>query len=182
MSRYLRNYSGQVFFFTVVTDQRQPILTTDLGRRVLRGAIQETRGNLPFESIAWVLLPDHLHTIWELPESDTDYSTRWRLIKTAFTKTWRRLGGSVTRLSQSRQRRGERGVWQRRFFEHTCRDERDFQRCFDYIHVNPLKHNLVERVSDWPLSTFHRYVEQGIYSPSWGSANEWYGDEFQLFE
>jgi putative transposase len=128
MSRYRRNHIGRVFFFTVVTDRRRPILTSDLGRRALREAIAETRRSLPFEVTAIVLLPDHLHVIWELPRCDADYSTRWRLIKTHFTKTWRRHGGSLTHRSESRRKRGEHGVWQRRFFEHTCRDESDLKR------------------------------------------------------
>ena len=127
MSRYRRNRIGQVFFFTVVTDQRRPILTTDLGRRALREAISRTQRTMSFNIVAIVLLPNHLHTIWELPLGDTDYSTRWRLIKTTFTKIWRSHGGSTASRSSSRVKRGEQGVWQRRFFEHTCRDERDLK-------------------------------------------------------
>ncbi len=182
MSRYRRNRIGQVFFFTVVTDQRRPILTTDLGRQALREAISETQQKMAFDVVSVVLLPDHLHTIWELPRGETDYSTRWRLIKTAFTKIWRRHGGSTTLRSSSRKKRGEQGVWQRRFFEHTCRDERDLKRCIDYIHVNPLKHGLVDRVRDWPWSSFHRYVNEGEYPVQWGDAFEWHGDEFKQFE
>ena len=182
MSRYRRNRFGQTFFFTVVTDQRQPILTTDLGRQTLREAIIEVRQDLAFKTVAIVLLPDHIHTIWELPQGDTDYSTRWQLIKTAFTKKWKRQGGALVPLSASRKKRGEQGVWQRRFFEHTCQDDFDLKRCTDYLHVNPLKHGLVERVCDWPWSSFHRYVAQGEYTKEWGSANEWFGDEFRHFE
>ncbi|WP_423838994.1 REP-associated tyrosine transposase, partial [Symmachiella dynata] len=87
-----------------------------------------------------------------------------------------------TGISPSRAKRGEQGVWQRRFFEHTCRDEADLKRCIDYVHINPLKHGLVERVQDWPWSSFHRYVKQGEYPAEWGNAAEWYGDEFALFE
>jgi putative transposase len=76
----------------------------------------------------------------------------------------------------------ERSVWQRRFFEHTVRDERDLRRCVDYVHVNPLKHGLVDRVPDWPWSSFHRYVRLGEYSSDWGSSNDWYGDEFANYE
>ncbi|MCA9110668.1 MAG: transposase [Planctomycetaceae bacterium] len=182
MSQYRRNREGRVYFFTVVTDRRRPLLTSDLGRRALREAISETRLSLPFDITAIVLLPDHLHAVWELPEGDTDYSTRWRLIKTRFTKLWRQHGGVVTQRSESRRKRGEHSVWQRRFFEHTRRDERDLKRCIDYVHVNPLKHGLVVRVQDWPWSSFHRYVAAGEYPINWGSANEWYGDEFQHFE
>ena len=182
MSNYRRNRHGQTYFFTVVTDHRRPILTTELGRSALRKAIRETRQETPFNILAIVLLPDHLHTIWEMPHGDTDYSTRWKTIKTRFTKIWRKRGGSTNPRSQSRQIRGEHGVWQRRFFEHTCRDEEDLNRCIDYVHVNPLRHGLVDRVSDWPWSSFHRYVKIGSYSVDWGGACEWYGDEFDLYE
>ena len=182
MSIYRRNREGQIYFFTVVTDQRQPILTTELGRRSLRTAITTVMETSPFRIVAIVLLPDHLHTIWELPRGDSDYSTRWKKIKSTFTKQWRRLGGSTTPLSRSRVKRGEHGVWQRRFFEHTCRDDEDLKRCVDYIHINPVKHHLVERVRDWPWSTFPRFVKQGEYPIDWGNVDEWYGDEFTAFE
>lgn len=173
MSNYRRSRVGRTFFFTVVTDRRRPILTTDLGRSALREAMRTTREDLPFRIIAIAILPDHLHAIWELPPDDADYSNRWRVIKASFTKLWRRAGGSTTIRSVSRQKRGEQGVWQRRFFEHVCRDERDLKRCVDYVHVNPLKHGLVERVCDWPWSSFHRYGRLGEYGPSWGSEDAW---------
>ena len=182
MSNYRRSREGQVFFFTVVTDQRCPILTTDVGRACLRESINEVRTELPFDMIAFVLLPDNLHTVWELPRGDQDYSTRWRMIKTRFTKKWRNQGGTSTQRSTSRIKRGEQGIWQRRFFEHTCRDEEDLKRCLDYLHINPLKHGLVEKVSDWSWSTFHRYVREGEYPPDWGSVAEWHGNEFKAFE
>lgn len=165
-----------------MTDGRRPILTTDLGRKLLRLAFTEVRSDNPFRIVAIALLPDHLHTIWELPAHDHDYSMRWRKIKSIFTRKWRINGGQTVRPSLSRVKRGEHGVWQRRFFEHTCRDETDLKRCLDDVHVNPLKHGLVERVRDWPWSTFHRYVREGEYSIDWGNAAEWYGDEFNAFE
>ncbi len=168
-----------MFFFTVVTYDRQPILTTDLGRWALRGAIQTVREEHPFRLVAIVLLPDHLHTIWELPEDDRDYSTRWRLIKSRFTRLWLGAGGADGLIPASRRRKAERVVWQRRFHEHTCRDEDDLKRCLDYTHVNPVKHHLVERVIDWPWSSFHRYVQQGAYTSDWGGDLDWYGDEFR---
>jgi len=182
MSKYRRNHIGQTYFFTVATDQRQRILITDLGRRSLRESLDKVRQELAFDVVAIVLLPDHLHTVLELPHGDTDFSTRWKRIKTIFTKTWLRHGGATKLRSESRQKRGEHGVWQRRFFEHTCRDQRDLKRCVDYVHVNPLKHGLVERVSDWSWSSFHRYVAAGEYSVDWGSSSEWHGDEFKHFE
>ncbi len=182
MSRYRRSRMGQVYFFTVVTDHRQPILTTELGRRALRESIHKVRNEFPFEITAIVLLPDHLHAVWTMPRGDADYSTRWRLIKTAFTRIWQQEAGTVANRSHSRRRKGEQAVWQRRFFEHTCRDDEDLKRCVDYTHVNPLKHQLVGRVRDWPWSSFHRYVAAGEYSMEWGSADEWHGDEFRHFE
>ncbi|PQO46647.1 REP-associated tyrosine transposase [Blastopirellula marina] len=182
MSKYRRSRIGSVFFFTVVTYQRRPILTTSLGRYCLREAFRETRSVHPLQVDAIVILPDHLHAIWTLPDNDNDYSLRWRKIKASFTKQWRKSGGLAETCNPSRIDKGEHGVWQRRFYEHTCRDEDDVRRCIDYVHVNPLKHGLVDRVCDWPWSTFHRYVRQGVYGRSWGNANVWYGDEFRDFE
>ena len=178
MRRYLRSHSGQVYFFTLVTHERRQILTTERGRKSLREAIQCVRRDHPFEITAIVLLPDHLHAVLELPRGDRNYSTRWRLIKSQFTQRWRESGGTEGDLSKSRQQKGERGIWQRRFYEHTCRDEDDLKRCVDYVHVNPLKHGLVRKVHEWPWSSFHRYVTLGEYPQHWGSANDWYGDEF----
>ena len=113
-----------------------------------------------------MVLPDHLHCVIELPEGDVDFSLRWRLIKSDFSK---RLPSSERR-SDVRIARGERGIWQRRFWEHLVRDERDFAAHMDYVHINPLKHGLVERVVDWPYSTFHRCVEAGMYAKDWGVA------------
>ena len=129
MRRYLRSHSGQVYFFTLVTHERRPILTSDMGRSALREAIWHVRQDHPFRITAIVLLPDHLHAVLELPDGDSDYSTRWRLIKSQFTRRWRETGGMEGDTSQSRQQKGERGVWQRRFYEHTCRDENDLKRC-----------------------------------------------------
>ncbi len=182
MSRYIRFREGQVYFFTVVTHRRRPILTTDLGRHALRDAIQEVRLAVPFEMTAVVLLPDHLHAVWTMPPGDTDYSARWRLIKTAFPKNWQRETGTGAVRSASRRRKGEQEIWQRRFFEHVCRDDDDLRRCVDYTHVNPLKHGLVQRVCDWPSPSFHRYVTAGVYAREWGSADVWHGDEFRHFE
>ncbi|WP_435016096.1 REP-associated tyrosine transposase [Tundrisphaera sp. TA3] len=179
MRRYLRSRFGRVFFFTVVTQDRRAILTTDLGRAALRAAFQAVRADHPFQIIAIVLLADHLHTVWELPERDTDYSTRWRLIKARFTRLWLESECDAGWVSPSRSRKHERGVWQRRFYEHTCRDELDLKRCVDYIHINPVKHGLVGRVIDWPWSSFHRYIRLGEYPSTWGGDDAWFGDEFR---
>jgi putative transposase len=115
-----------------------------------------------------VVLPDHLHAIWSLPENDLDFATRWRLIKSALSRTLPR----DERISASRASKGERGIWQRRYWEHTLRDERDFARHVDYIHFNPVKHGHVARVRDWPYSSFHRMVRRGVYPNDWaGDAN-----------
>lgn len=182
MRHYIRSRAGQVFFFTVVTHERREILTTDLGRTALRTAIRTVRADHPFRITAVVLLPDHLHTVWELPADDADYSLRWRLIKSYFTQLWTGQGGEEGHAGGSRKRKGERAVWQRRFYEHACRDDNDLKRCIDYVHVNPLKHRLVDRVIDWPWSSFHRYVRLGAYSSKWGSCDAWYGDEFKHAE
>jgi putative transposase len=117
-----------------------------------------------------VLLPDHLHTIWTLPVGEVDYPGRWGAIKEAFTRAHLASGGCEGLASSSRRRHRERGVWQRRFWERTVRDEDDFVRCLDYIHWNPVKHGLVARPKDYPWSSFHGYVESGAYDPDWGSA------------
>ncbi len=140
------------------------------------------RRKRPFRIDAIVLLPDHLHAVWSLPEGESDYSTRWQLIKRRFTKEYLKTGGVEAVRSASRLAKGERSVWQRRFFEHTVRDEADMKRCVDYVHVNPLKHGLVARVREWPWSSFHRYVRLGEYSIDWGDASIWYGDEWKDYE
>ena len=182
MRRYVRSRSGRVFFFTVVTHERRAILTTDRGRAALRLAIQAVQAERPLQVVAIVLLPDHLHTVWELPADDSDYSVRWRLIKSGFTRRWIESEGDEGSVGPSRKRKAERGVWQRRFYEHTCRDEADLKRCVDYLHINPLKHRLVSRVMDWPWSSFHRYVRLGEYPRDWGGNEQWYGDEFRRME
>lgn len=182
MRHFRRNRDGSVFFFTLVTHERRPILTSDLGRLALRTAVQTVREEHPLYITAIVLLPDHLHAVLELPHGDSDYSKRWRLIKSKFTRIWREHGGLEGDITQSRQRKGERGLWQRRFYEHTCRDDDDLKRCVDYCHVNPLKHGLVEKVADWPWSSFHRYLKLGEYTKEWGSCSEWYGNEFKYAE
>jgi putative transposase len=183
MTDYRRwRVSGGTYFFTAVTLNRRPILVDDAARRSLRAAFRIVRLRRPFKIDAIVLLPDHLHAIWTLPAGDFDYATRWQLIKRRFTNEYLASGGTEVWRSASRVSKGERAVWQRRYFEHTCRDEADMKRCADYLHVNPLKHGLVKRVSDWPWSSFHRCVRLGEYEPSWGNANIWYGDEWKNYE
>ena len=183
MSEYRRwKVEGGTYYFTVVTHNRRPLFSDETNRAHLRNAIRSVRNRRPFRMVAIVLLPEHLHTVWELPRGDANYSTRWREIKTLFTRSYLASGGSDGAISHARKRRDEHGVWQRRFFEHTCRDELDLKRCVDYIHINPVKHRLVKRVRDWPWSTFHRFVKLGQYDINWGGSDELFGDEFAHFE
>lgn len=182
MRRYLRSRTGRIFFFTVVTHERRAILATDRGRMALRHAIRCVRAEHPFRIVAIVLLPDHLHAVWELPAADSDYSMRWRLIKSRFTRLWTESGGDEGMIGPSRARKAERGLWQRRFYEHTCRDDDDLKRCVDYLHINPVKHHLVARARDWAWSSFHQYVKLGEYPPDWGGDDSWHGDEFRRLE
>ncbi len=172
MSSYLRKYvSGGTYFFTVVSHKRRPILATAIARSCLHEAIESTQHKRPFDIVAIVLMPDHLHTVWTLPEDDTDYSLRWKQIKELFTKTYIAQGGSESKVSSARKEKGERGIWQPRFWEHTCRNEQDLKRCVDYIHWNPVKHGLISRVCDYPWSSFHRYVQLEEYPLDWGGEN-----------
>ncbi|XXQ69456.1 REP-associated tyrosine transposase [Neisseriaceae bacterium B1] len=140
------------YFFTVVSHQRKPILIDETVRAALRQAVLAVREKYPFEILAWVLLPDHMHTIWRLPENDANFSERWRQIK---RRSQYLVGNDVK-------------LWQNRFWEHAIRDESDFAQHFDYIHFNPVKHGYVTRVINWKFSTFHRSVRQGIYPQNWG--------------
>jgi putative transposase len=169
MPDYRRNFiPGGTYFFTVVTHERRPILTTDLGRSILRNVIIGERLKRPFELMASVLLPDHLHAVWTLPAGDSNFSIRWARIKSKFTREYLRSGGREGSSTSSRERHSECAIWQRRFWEHTCRDEDDLKRCVDYLHWNPVKHGLVDSVADYPWSSFHRFVREGEYEPGWG--------------
>jgi putative transposase len=169
MTNYRRNFlSGGSFFFTVnLADRRLRLLTAHVG--TLRRAFRDVRRRHPFDLQAIVVLPDHLHAVWTLPEGDSDFALRWRLIKTIFSHAL----SLDERVSASRAGKGERGIWQRRYWEHTLRDEGDLARHVDYIHFNPVKHGHVKRVMDWPYSSFHRMVKLGIYPLDWaGEATE----------
>jgi putative transposase len=165
MSRYRRSHTpGASYFFTVATLHRRPLLAQEPVRIALRQAIAEARRHAPFRIHAWVLLPEHLHCIWELPTDDADFGTRWSLIKRKVTQAC----GYGMPASASGAARREGGLWQRRFWEHQIRDERDFERHVDYVHFNPVKHGHVRSAKDWPFSTFHRYVKEGLYPEDWG--------------
>ncbi|MES9905337.1 MAG: transposase [Sedimenticola sp.] len=164
MPDYRRNrVPGGCFFFTVnLLDRKRSLLLSHIGE--LKAAIRKTHQKRPFHIDGWVVLPDHMHCVWTLPTGDDDYSSRWQSIKKAFSKSIPK----GEHLSPVRLRRKERGVWQRRFWEHTIRNGSDYARHMDYLHYNPVKHGLAERVSDWPHSTYHRLVREGVYSAEWG--------------
>jgi putative transposase len=136
-------------------------LITHIG--ALREAVRRTRARTPFHIDAWVVLPDHMHCLWTLPEGDIDYPRRWRAIKMAFVRS---LPIDEAR-SPVNIRRGERGIWQRRYWEHTIRDDRDYAAHIDYTHFNPVKHGYVTHPADWEFSSFRRCVEKGMYPASW---------------
>ncbi len=164
MSRYRRaKIEGGAFFFTVaLADRSSNLLVREIGR--LRRAYKVAQDRLPFETIAICILPDHLHALWLLPEGDADFGSRWSIFKSGFS---RGLPVAPSR-SRSKIAKRERGIWQRRFWEHAIRDDADLERHVDYIHYNPVKHGLVSCVADWPHSSFHRYVERSILPADWG--------------
>ena len=169
MPNYRRaNLSGATYFIRQVTYQREPWLCREVGRKALRGAIEKVQEKYPFSIDAFVLLPDHFHCLWTLPEGDGDLSTRLRLIKTFVTKHYGEQLGIARDISASRQKRKERNLWQRRFWEHLIRDERDFAQHCDYIHYNPVRHGLCKTPQDWQFSSIHRFIAQEIYPPNWG--------------
>ena len=170
MSNYRRIESpGATYFFTVVTYQRQPILCDPDIRHALREAILQTRRTHSFVIDAWVLLPDHLHCIWTLPQGDADFSTRWSLIKRLTSWHCRSRLHDHDRMTESKRKHRESTLWQRRFWEHQIQDEADFAHHIDYIHYNPVKHGVCQTVREWPFSTFHRLVALGTYPSDWGS-------------
>jgi len=175
MSEYRRSLEGNVYFFTVVTYQRQPFLGTDESIRVFDEILNKVKQTHPFEVEACVFLHDHLHAIWRLPDGDSSYSMRWGLIKKEFSKTMKdKLHSSGPTASRLRHR--ENTVWQRRFWEHKIRDDSDFRNHMDYIHYNPVKHGLVRSPCDWKHSSFNRYVDEGLYPSDWGAATIAFAD------
>jgi putative transposase len=155
---------GSSYFFTVVTEKRRKIFT-DNNINLLRAAFKTVMLKRPFIIDAAVVLPDHLHFIWTLPEHDSDYSTRWRLIKTAFTKQY---ADKFPVENANRKNKHQQDIWQHRSWEHCLRNEQDFQQHLDYIHYNPVKHGLVKRAADWQYSSIHRYIRLGILDKQWG--------------
>jgi putative transposase len=170
MATFRRAFSpGGSFFFTVATHQRQPLLTHPEVVTALRHAFRTVKADHPFVVDAIVILPDHLHTVWTLPPGDSDYPRRWNLIKRTTSIAARHL--VIAPLRASLRQRHEIGLWQRRYWEHQIRDERDFARHVDYIHWNPVKHGHVERVADWPYSSFHRYARNGSLPADWATTD-----------
>lgn len=164
MSNYRRVWvPGGTYFFTVnLLERRQSCLLVD---RIsdLRAAFADAQRAQPFTVIGIVILPEHLHCLWRLPEGDADNAGRWSRIKSGFS---RRLP-KTERRSKTRVGKRERGIWQRRFWEHLIIDEDDLRKHLDYIHINPVKHGHVHRAADWPHSTLHRYIASGQVSVDW---------------
>jgi putative transposase len=160
MSTYRRVYQpGGCYFFTVVTHERRAVLTNPDVLERLRTAFRHVQTTRPFTIDAIVILPDHLHCLWQMPTDNHDFSTRWRIIKHYVS----------TGINASLNVRKEKLFWQRRFWEHLIRDEEDWRRHMDYIHYNPVKHGYVTQVSDWPHSSFHQAVKEGLYPVDWGT-------------
>ncbi|MBA1445337.1 MAG: transposase [Chromatiales bacterium] len=169
MTEYRRaKVEGATYFFTVNCAERRgnQLLVEHID--LLRQVFRKVKEGHPFTIDAIVVLPDHLHCIWSLPTGDLDYQSRWALIKAGFSRGI----PCGERRSHSRLKRGERGIWQRRYWEHLIRDERDYRRHVEYIHWNPVKHGWVNRVRDWPYSSFHAYVRKGLVSADWADGPE----------
>lgn len=160
---------GVTYFFTVVTHQRRPILNNDHAIKILKQALQTVRANHPFDIDAIVVLPDHVHCIWTLPENDIHYAKRWRLIKTWFTKHCD--PALRVAMDASRKKRNQQAIWQHRYWEHMIRDETDLQNHIAYIHYNRVKRGYAKSASDWPHSSFHRYVKNGLLEVNWGEGD-----------
>jgi putative transposase len=171
MPQYHRSYiKGGTYFFTVVTYERRQILTSVEARELLHSAWVDVCQRFPFKTIAVCLLPTYIHCIWSLPDRDANYSVRWKEIKRLFSKGYLSQIGPGEIRSASCLKRGEAAIWQRRFWEHTIKDQDDLNRHIDYIHYNPVKHGFVDRVSEWPWSSFHRFVKAGYYEEYWGES------------
>ena len=165
MTDYRRLYiEGGTYFFTVITNERRPIFRKEENIDNLRAIFRTVMKKRPFKIEAIVILPDHIHCIWTLPKGDNDYSVRWKEIKYRFSLNYK--GSFPT--SESMKKKREKGLWQRRFWEHLIRNQEDLNRHIDYIHYNPVKHELTQKVIEWPYSSFRQYLEEGIYDRDWG--------------
>ncbi len=161
---------GAAFFFTVVTHGRRRFLCDEANIKLIKEAFQHVITRHPFTVEAFVLLPDHLHCIWTLPENDSDFSMRWRQIKSYFSRKCRDQSKGTQ--ADAHLATGKHPIWQPRFWEHQIRDEMDFVNHVEYIHFNPVKHGLATSPKAWPHSTFHRFVTQGMYPFDWGADKE----------
>lgn len=167
MVKYRRYYvPGGIYFFTVVLQDRQSNWLVKYINE-LTAAMRRVKQIHPYKIIAMVILPDHLHAMWEMPENDENYSIRWICIKREFAKNLRK-----SRVRIQKNRFGENELWQRRFWEHAIRDEKDYEKHVDYIHYNPVKHGYVNSVKEWPFSTFHQFVQQGLLPLNWCYQND----------
>jgi len=168
MPRYLRPKSSPhpVFFTVCLTDRTSDALMAHLD--ILREAVRVARRDRPFGILAWVVLPDHMHAVWQLPADDPDYAQRWGRIKARFSRGARRAGlvPPVPRAG-FRPRKGELGIWQQRFWEHHCRDEEDVMAHIRYCWANPVKHGLVRKPTDWDASSIHRDIRLGKVDAQW---------------
>ena len=159
MSDYRRVYIyGGTYFFTLVTYRRQPMFADGNRVELLRRSFREVNSKRPFDLLAAVILPDHLHCLWCLPEGDADFSTRWQMVKAGFSR----------HIPAKTGKNGAKNIWQPRFFDHCIRDESDLHKHLDYIHYNPVKHGLVSSPGEWPHSSFARFVAFGYYASNWG--------------
>jgi putative transposase len=167
MPNYRRNrIPGGTYFFTVnLLERKSALLVKHIGE--LREAVRVVREKEPFHVDAWVVLPDHMHAIWTLPSGDDRYSDRWRAIKKAFSKAIPK----TEYISLTRANRHERGIWQRRFWEHTICDDKDYAAHMNYVHYNPVKHGWAGSVREWPFSSFHRLVKIGVYPLDWAGSD-----------
>jgi putative transposase len=169
MPEYRRVFlEGDTYFFTVVTYNRLPIFNNKQAITQFRMAVKDISLKLPFNELAYCILPDHIHCLWKLPDDDCNYSLRWRAIKSTFTRWYQEQIGPGAPRNESRIKRAEAAIWQRRFWEHTIRDQEDLNNHIDYIHFNPVKHGLVEHASDWKMSSFQFFVDHGYYPNDWG--------------
>jgi len=154
---------GGTYFFTVNLAERDSSLLVDY-IELLRTVVGRVKERHPFIIDAMVILPEHMHAVWTLPPGEANYSKLWMLIKAGFS---RNIPQGEYR-NKSRLSKGERGIWQRRYWEHLIQDEEDFERHVDYIHFNPVKHGYVTYAADWPYSSIHRYIKAGLVAPDWG--------------
>ena len=169
MPDYRRYYvKGGTYFFTVVSYRRHCLFYEESAINLLQHCFESVIAIYPFKVDAIVILPDHLHTMWTLPDNDSNFSVRWKTIKASFSRLYQ--DDNTESLPESLIKKKEKGIWQRRFWEHLIRDQEDFNRHCDYIHYNPVKHGLVKSPAEWKHSSFSKFVEQGFYNHDWGKS------------